>query len=93
MERCHAIKQTLWVDLDFKSQERLIHGLVNAIEAARVNLGLIPEVELTFQSEVDQPLEFLSGINDQKQDGNLTTVTLKRPSSLKIGQKMYNLLL
>lgn len=83
-----AVRQTLWVDLDYKSQERLIHGLVNAIEAARVNLGLIPEIELTFYTDHELALEFLSGITNLEQNGNLTKVILKRPTSLKIGQKL-----
>ena len=83
-----ASQQTLWVDLDFSSQERLIHGLVNAIEAARVNIGLIAEIQIVFENLEGSELNFLTGVNQLERSGNLSKITLKRFDSLKIGQKL-----
>lgn len=81
-------EKTLWVDLDLSSQEQLMHGLVNAIEGARTNLGLVAEVEIIFQNALENNLEFVIGVNEVKKDGQLTKVTLKRYDFLTIGQKL-----
>ena len=81
-------EKTLWVDLDISSQEQLMHGLVNAIEGARTNLGIVAEVEIRFQTDFPQDLVFPIGVNELQKDGELTNVKLKRLDFLKIGQKM-----
>ena len=81
-------EKTLWVNLDLTSQERLMHGLVNAIEGARTNLGIIAEVEIVFQNDKEEDLPFSIGVYSVKKDGPLTTITLKRLDFLTIGQKL-----
>ena len=81
-------EKTLWVDLDLTSQERLMHGLVNAIEGARTNLGIIAEVDIVFQNDKEEDLPFSIGVNSVKKAGPLTTITLKRFDFLTIGQKL-----
>ena len=81
-------EKTLWVDLDISSQEQLMHGLVNAIEGARTNLGIVAEVEIVFQSDISEDLHFPIGVNEISRQGLLTKIKLKRFDFLKIGQKM-----
>ena len=81
-------EKTLWVDLNISSQEALMHGLVNAIEGARTNLGIVAEVEIVFQNDYPIVLSFPIGVNEVTKDGLLTKVKLKRFDFLKIGQKM-----
>lgn len=79
-------EKTLWVDLNLSSQEKMMHGLVNAIEGARTNLGLVAEVSISFESTT--PLQFEIGANEVLTEGSKTIVKLKRYDFLKIGQKM-----
>lgn len=79
-------EKTLWVDLDLSSQEKMMHGLVNAIEGARTNLGIVAEVEIIFDSPI--ALQFEIGVNEVLRDGSKTIVKLRRYDFLKIGQKM-----
>ena len=81
-------ERTLWVNLDLSSQEQLMHGLVNAIEGARKNLGIIAEVEIVFQSDFALDLQFPIGVNEISKDGLLTKITLRRFDFLTIGQKL-----
>ncbi len=81
-------EKTLWVNLDISSQETLMHGLVNAIEGARTNLGIVAEIEIIFQSDYEMDLFFPIGVNELVKENFLTKVKLKRIDFLKIGQKL-----
>ncbi len=81
-------EKTLWVDLDISSQEKLMHGLTSAIEGARINLGIVAEVEITFQSDYPMNLNFPIGVNEVSKQNQLTKIRLKRFDFLKIGQKL-----
>ncbi|MHA2364741.1 MAG: vWA domain-containing protein [Candidatus Hodarchaeales archaeon] len=89
MEQASAARQTLWLDIAMETHEHLVYGLLNAIEYARINLGIVVELELIFASEKPEiNLEFLSGVNRQIKDGPITQIFIKRPNPLKLGQKL-----
>lgn len=89
MEQATASRQTLWLDLVMETHDQLIYGLANAIEYARINLGVVVEIEINFALEnPNLELEFLSGITSIKKDGQIVQVIIKRPNTLRLGQKL-----
>lgn len=84
-----AQQQSLFLDLSAETHEHLVYGLVNAIESARANMGVVAEAEFWFLTDFPEKLRFHSGVTylDRPTD-RLTRVVLKRPTTLRVGQRL-----
>ena len=89
LQESAAKSQTLWLDFSVETHERLVFGLLNAIENTRINLGIIAEITVYLEKIGEKTqIEFLSGANAVEHENNSFKITLKRPLTLKIGHKL-----